>query len=71
MNTEQNPSEENQLFSNRIDLSKLKEAVVKIKEQLANVIVGQEDFIELLLETKRIESLDIEVSATTGGSPIE
>ena len=49
MNTEQNPSEENQLFSNRIDLSKLKEAVVKIKEQLANVIVGQEDFIELLL----------------------
>ena len=49
MNTENTPTEENELFSNRIDLSKLKEAVVKIKEQLAKVIVGQEDFIELLL----------------------
>lgn len=50
MNTENNPStERNELFSSRIDLSKLKEAVVKIKEQLAKVIVGQEEFIELLL----------------------
>jgi len=30
-------------------LSKLKEAVVKIKEQLGKVIVGQEEFMELLL----------------------
>jgi MoxR-like ATPase len=36
-------------FSNRIDLSKLKQAVEKIKEQLHEVIVGQDDFIELLL----------------------
>lgn len=36
-------------FSSRIDLSKLKEAVEKIKEELQQVIVGQEDFIELLL----------------------
>jgi MoxR-like ATPase len=50
MNTENNPpTEGNELFSSRIDLSKLKEAVVKIKEQLAKVIVGQEEFIELLL----------------------
>ncbi|WP_237275894.1 AAA family ATPase [Tenacibaculum ovolyticum] len=51
MNTEDNnqTAETNELFSSRIDLSKLKEAVVTIKEQLAKVIVGQEDFIELLL----------------------
>ncbi len=41
--------EESELFSNRIDLSKLKEAVIKIKQQLKKVIVGQEEFIELLL----------------------
>lgn len=50
MHTENNPIENNEeLFSTRIDLSKLKEAVVKIKEQLSKVIVGQEEFIELLL----------------------
>jgi len=50
MNTDNNQSTEgSKLFSSRIDLSKLKEAVVKIKEQLAKVIVGQEEFIELLL----------------------
>ncbi|MCO7185391.1 MoxR family ATPase [Tenacibaculum sp. XPcli2-G] len=50
MNTENNPTENtNELFSSRIDLSKLKEAVVKIKEQLGKVIVGQEEFMELLL----------------------
>ena len=49
-NNEQNISEEtNNSFSNRIDLSKLKEAVILIKAQLAKVIVGQEEFIELLL----------------------
>ncbi len=36
-------------FSDRIDLSQLKDAVTKIKEQLRAVIVGQEDFVELLL----------------------
>ena len=50
MNTDNNQTTEtNELFSSRIDLSKLKEAVGNIKEQLAKVIVGQEDFIELLL----------------------
>lgn len=50
MHTENNPIDNNEeLFSTRIDLSKLKEAVVKIKEQLGKVIVGQEEFIELLL----------------------
>ena len=50
METQATPNqEENQQFSNRIDLSKLKEAVNKIKEQLQKVIVGQEDFVELLL----------------------
>ncbi len=50
MHTENNPTENNEeLFSSRIDLSKLKVAVSKIKEQLGKVIVGQEEFIELLL----------------------
>jgi MoxR-like ATPase len=40
---------ENELFTNRIDLSKLKEAISKIKQELKKVVVGQEDFIELLL----------------------
>ena len=43
-----NPEEQPQ-FSNRIDLSQLKEAIDKIKAQLRKVIVGQDDFIELLL----------------------
>jgi len=41
--------EENPQFSSRIDLSQLKEAIDKIKAQLRKVIVGQDDFIELLL----------------------
>lgn len=50
MQTENNPTENtNELFSSRVDLSKLKEAVIKIKEQLGKVIVGQEEFMELLL----------------------
>ncbi|MCH3882758.1 MULTISPECIES: AAA family ATPase [Tenacibaculum] len=44
-NTIENQNE----FKNRIDLSKLKEAVSSIKGQLQKVIVGQEDFMELLL----------------------
>ena len=50
MNTENNSVETtNELFTSRVDLSKLKEAVIKIKEQLGKVIVGQEEFMELLL----------------------
>lgn len=36
-------------FSNRIPLEELKEAVEQLKSQLAQVIVGQEDFAELLI----------------------
>ena len=50
METQETPNpEENQQFSNRIDLSKLKEAIDKIKAQLRKVIVGQDEFVELLL----------------------
>ncbi|RKF03423.1 MoxR-like ATPase [Tenacibaculum lutimaris] len=50
MDTENNSVETtNELFTSRVDLSKLKEAVIKIKEQLGKVIVGQEEFMELLL----------------------
>ncbi len=48
-NTEQNLPEEELHFNNRIDLSKLKFAVEQIKEQLHQVIIGQEEFMELLL----------------------
>lgn len=47
--TEPEQSKESLNFSSRIDLSKLKEAVANIKEQLGKIIVGQDDFIELLL----------------------
>jgi MoxR-like ATPase len=36
-------------FNNRIDLEKLKEAVVNIKTELGKIIIGQENFIDLLL----------------------
>ncbi|MDD3458742.1 MAG: MoxR family ATPase [Weeksellaceae bacterium] len=36
-------------FSNRIDLSKIQQGVHEIRNQLSKVIVGQEDFIELLI----------------------
>lgn len=36
-------------FSNRIDLSKIQKGVYEIRNQLSKVIVGQEDFIELLI----------------------
>ena len=36
-------------FSNRIPLEELKRAVENIKEQLSKIIIGQEDFIELLI----------------------
>ncbi|AXT50660.1 MoxR family ATPase [Aquimarina sp. BL5] len=40
---------ENINFENRIDLSELQQAVEKLKTELAKVIVGQQDFIELLI----------------------
>jgi MoxR-like ATPase len=36
-------------FESRIDLSPLKEAIDKIKNELGKIIIGQEDFIDLLL----------------------
>ena len=36
-------------FESRVDLEKLKNAVVQIKAELGKIIVGQENFIELLL----------------------
>ncbi len=48
-NTENQQVEENSSFESRIDLTGLKASVDKIKEQLHKVIVGQDDFIELLI----------------------
>lgn len=54
-NPEQNPpvsetqNESGLQFSNRIDLSKIKKGVTEIRQQLGKVIVGQEEFIELLI----------------------
>ncbi len=42
-------ADQNLSFQNRIDLSELQEAAKKLKTQLAKVIVGQQDFIELLI----------------------
>jgi MoxR-like ATPase len=39
---EQNPKNESLQFNSRIDLSKLQEAVAKIKNELGKVIIGQE-----------------------------
>jgi len=36
-------------FNNRLNLEELKQAVESLKAQLAKVIIGQEDFIELLI----------------------
>lgn len=49
MDTQENQQPEVNSFESRIDLSGLKTAVGKIKEQLQKVIVGQEDFMELLI----------------------
>ncbi len=46
-NNEQNTNDLN--FDNRISLEELKKAVGDIKSELAKVIVGQENFIELLI----------------------
>lgn len=46
-----NPAAENTglQFSSRIDLSKIKNGVDEIRQQLGKVIIGQEEFIELLI----------------------
>jgi len=52
-NPEQNPESttdsQNLSFENRIDLSELQQGAEKLKAQLAKVIVGQQDFVELLI----------------------
>lgn len=48
-NLENQNQENGQPFESRIDLSGLQNAVSKIKEQLAKVVIGQEEFIELLV----------------------
>ncbi|WP_108870140.1 AAA family ATPase [Aquimarina aquimarini] len=52
-NPEQAPeiesSEQSLGFENRIDLSELQQSVEKLKAELAKVIIGQHDFIELLI----------------------
>src|SRR5690348_355003 len=40
---------ENQAFENRIDLTPLREAVTRIKEEVGKVIVGQHQLVELLV----------------------
>ncbi|WP_347372738.1 MoxR family ATPase [Aequorivita sp. Q41] len=47
----ENPEEHNDdlHFNNRIPLDELKLAVDSIKKQLAKIIIGQEDFVELLI----------------------
>src|SRR5690554_4176211 len=46
-----NPAAENTglQFSSRIDLLKIKNGVDEIRQQLGKVIIGQEEFIELLI----------------------
>ena len=47
-NPEENQHEELQ-FNNRIPLEELKQAVANIKVQLSKIIIGQEEFIDLLI----------------------
>ncbi|MCM8570714.1 MoxR family ATPase [Gramella jeungdoensis] len=48
-NPEVNNNDEELKFENRIPLEGLKESVESLKEQLSKVIVGQENFVELLI----------------------
>lgn len=48
-NQEVNQNKEELKFENRIPLEGLKESVESLKEQLSKVIVGQENFVELLI----------------------
>src|SRR5690606_32759865 len=43
------PQEPRLEFNNRIDLSKIRNGVAEIRHQLGKVIIGQEEFIELLM----------------------
>jgi len=45
----ENTTEQESNFENRIDLNPLKNSVEAIRQELAKVIVGQNDFIELLI----------------------
>jgi len=45
----ENLEQDNLNFDSRIDLSKLKDSVAHIKAELRKVIIGQDDFIELLI----------------------
>ena len=48
-NQENNTPEEELKFENRIPLEGLRSSVEKLKQQLSKVIVGQENFVELLI----------------------
>ncbi|WP_062058685.1 AAA family ATPase [Aquimarina longa] len=48
-NSQQEASEQHLDFKNRIDLSELQQTVEKLKSELSKVIIGQHDFIELLI----------------------
>ena len=48
-NKEQTPDQNPLQFNNRIDLEALQQAVHQIKEEIGKVIVGQENFVELLI----------------------
>ena len=69
--------ENNELnFNNRIDLEQLKQAVLNIKESLGKVIIGQENFIDLLLVALLadghvlIEGVPGSLKATVGAAPL-
>ena len=49
MENQENKETESLNFDSRIPLDDLKEAVASLKNQLAKVIVGQNDFVELLI----------------------
>ncbi|MCM4156588.1 MoxR family ATPase [Gramella sp. AN32] len=50
MENQENSNQENHLnFTNRIPLDALKNSVEELKEQLSQVIIGQENFVELLI----------------------
>ena len=49
MEQTENENEQNLNFESRIDLSSLKNAVDKIKSELSKIIIGQEQFMDLLL----------------------
>lgn len=49
MENQENNHKEELNFKNRIPLDELKESVNRLKEQLGKIIVGQEEFVELLI----------------------